>query len=389
MCELAAETDINLVIAGDTCPVGRPGRLLARGDAAAVFASLLPELLAADLVIANLECPLVTERAPTRKSGPVLAASPDVLPGLKAANLGLLGLANNHIMDHGPEGLAATLDVLHTKGFDTVGAGPTLADAAALWVKSFGRTRVGVLGFAEAEYSLATAHHPGANSMDPVHVSRSVRSAREACDFLVVLLHAGNELLDMPRPGLRDFCRWLAEEGVQVVVCQHSHTVGLYEEYKAALLVYGQGDFLFDLPSEGHDRYSGMLVKLVVHQGGGFNHELIPYGANADGAGIERLGSAAAEDFTKRLEANSLAVLRDDAAYQRRWRDYCESRRYEYLSLVHGFPEPLRLLNRRGLLTRMLYSRAGLRIIGNLVRCESHREVLTTLAAIDLEREQR
>jgi poly-gamma-glutamate synthesis protein (capsule biosynthesis protein) len=176
----------------------------------------------------------------------------------------------------------------------------------------------------------------------------------------------------MPCPGLR-LCRWLAEEGAQVVVCQHSHT-SASTRVRRALLVYGQGNFLFDLPSGSPEWRTGMLVKLAIHENGGFDHGLVPYATNPEGAGIEPLGPTATQTFLQGLEADSLAVLGDDAVCEARWREYCESRRYEYLSLVHGFPEPLRLLNRR---PADACSTAGPPSASSATcGCESHREVL-------------
>lgn len=44
----------------------------------------------------------------------------------------------------------------------------------------------------------------------------------------------------------------------------------------------------------------------------------------------------------------------------------------------------MKLLNRTMTLTRLFYSRSQLRNTGNLVRCESHREVMETLAQMDI-----
>jgi len=376
-----------LVIGGDLCPVGRIGPVLERGDGGAAFGSLLPDLQSADLFMANLECPLVDRATPAIKGGPVLGFSPRCLAGLKQANLSLLGLANNHIMDHGHQGLTGTIEACRMAGIDTVGAGGDLAEAGRLWMRNVGDHRLGVLALSEAEYSLAGPHRPGANSMDVIRTAKMLRAARTACDFLVVLVHGGNEHLDIPRPGLRDFCRWLVEEGARVVVCQHSHCVGTYESYASGLIVYGQGNLLFDYPSQQAMWRYGVLIKLCLDSGGGFTHEFVPYSLRPAGTGIERLPAMEAEAFLSGFRARSL-VLADEEAYERQWRQFCESRRSRYMSLIHGFCRPLYLLNRTGLLTRLLFTRTQLRNIGNVIRCESHRDVLTTLADVDLERER-
>ena len=68
---------IRLLIAGDTCPVGRNQDLFEAGDAHALLNDLRPMWEQADLRIANLECPLIERESPTEKVGPNL--------GLRAA----------------------------------------------------------------------------------------------------------------------------------------------------------------------------------------------------------------------------------------------------------------------------------------------------------------
>ena len=37
----------------------------------------------------------------------------------------------------------------------------------------------------------------------------------------------------------------MAENGADVVICQHSHCIGCYEEYQGCYILYGQGNFHF------------------------------------------------------------------------------------------------------------------------------------------------
>jgi poly-gamma-glutamate synthesis protein (capsule biosynthesis protein) len=81
-------------------------------------------------------------------------------------------------------------------------------------------------------------------------------------------------------------------------------------------------------------------------------------------------------------------VLKSDAALEDEWIHFCRSKEPVYMSILHGYGPLLYFLNKKGLLTRLLYTRPQLRNIGNLVRCESHREVLLTLARLNLEEER-
>ncbi|HQK02547.1 MAG TPA: CapA family protein [Verrucomicrobiota bacterium] len=376
-----------IVIAGDLCPRHPVAAELSKGNAAAVFGGVLRDLLACDLWIANLECPLIEEPSPNVKVGPVLSAPRSVITGLKNARVGLLGLANNHIMDHGPRGLDTTLEACRRAGIATVGAGRNLEEAGRLWVSVLNGMRVGVLAVAEAEFSLAGRNSPGANSMDFFRMAASLKQAHRDCDFLVVLVHGGNEHLQIPRPGLRSFCHWLVDEGARVVVCQHSHCVGTYEKHESGLIVYGQGNFLFPDSTTRLDWREGILLRLNVESVSDWTHAFVPFSMHASDTGIDLLDIDAACAFLADFAQRS-RILEDREAYDRAWIEFCLKRRWSYMNCVSGFRRPLARLNRGGVLTRLLSDRTRRRAMGAMFRCESHREVVITLADLDLKAER-
>src|SRR6516225_8541281 len=100
-----------LLIGADLCPIGRNRPFFEAGDAESLFHDLLPEFAAADLVIANLECPLIARSTPILKTGPVFGEASTCIQAIQRAGIDVLCLANNHILDHGPEGLQNTLEV--------------------------------------------------------------------------------------------------------------------------------------------------------------------------------------------------------------------------------------------------------------------------------------
>lgn len=121
-----------VLICGDLCPIGRNMPLFQAGDAKALLGDLLPEFDRADLTIVNLECPLIREESPIEKTGPNLGAPVDCVKGLKAMGIDVIGMANNHILDHGEQGLRNTIKVCREAGMRVVGAGENLADAGEI-----------------------------------------------------------------------------------------------------------------------------------------------------------------------------------------------------------------------------------------------------------------
>jgi len=70
-------SEVTVVFAGDFCPVGWIGPMLARRRGREVFAGLDGRIADGDLAVVNLECPLTTRRRPDgARSAPGIACTP-------------------------------------------------------------------------------------------------------------------------------------------------------------------------------------------------------------------------------------------------------------------------------------------------------------------------
>lgn len=368
-----------IVVGADVVPVNRTLDAFMRGDAQAIFGDLLPLLQSANFSIVNLECPLIVEPSPAPKSGPTLGAPVASIRGIRNAGIHALGLANNHILDHGPQGLRSTLDACREVGFDTVGAGENLEAAGRLLIREVGGVRVAVLAIAEHECSIAGRDSPGANPIDPVTFMRTVRRHKGLYDFLLVLFHGGSEHHPYPSPRVMDMCRLLVEEGAGAVLVQHTHCPGCWERYEGAYIVYGQGNLVFDKPGISLPLWhEGFLVVLDVASPSDVSMTVVPYTQGRDRPGARRLRDTEESDFLDALRARS-KLLADREAIERKWQEYCATMEGGYLNILHGHGWLLRKLNNRLHWLSRLYTPAKRRVIQNCIRCESIREVLETI----------
>lgn len=73
-----------------------------------------------------------------------------------------------------------------------------------------------------------------------------IAKLKTECDFVVVCYHGGKEKFRFPSPNMIRVFKKIADKGADIVIAQHTHCIGTYEEYKGSLLVYGQGNFIFD-----------------------------------------------------------------------------------------------------------------------------------------------
>jgi poly-gamma-glutamate capsule biosynthesis protein CapA/YwtB (metallophosphatase superfamily) len=369
-----------ILIAGDICPIGRNATFFENGDAESLFHDLLQDFRAADLVIANLECPLITRATPIAKTGPVFGVPSESINGIRAAGIDVLCLANNHIFDHGAEGLENTLAVCAKACISTVGAGPSRDVARQVLIKNVRDLRVGVLAMAEHEFSIATGTAPGANPLDLIDYVRNVSTTRPTLDYLIVLLHGGPEFMSVPSPRLKETCQFLIEMGANAVIVQHPHSFGGYESYRGGHIVYGQGALVMDeaLYRDLKSFHEGVLIALTIARDGTSSMELLPFVQSDREPGGRRMGAQQAEAFLADLAAKSRAIL-DDEYVSTEWRRFCDERKHGYLSALLGHNRFLRRANRDGRLARLVYNRRRLLGVRNVVCCETHREALETI----------
>jgi len=368
-----------VTIAADICPIEGNRAYFLEGDADSLLHDLLPEFERSDLVIANLECPLVDSTSPIRKTGPNFGEPSGCIKGIKKAGIDVLGLANNHVLDHGPTGLKNTLQVCADAGIATVGAGENLAAARHILVKDLDGVRMGILAVAEHEFSIATPRSAGANPLDLADFVRNVTSHKQSFDFLIVLFHGGDEF-HVPTPRLQDTCRFMVEMGANAVLVQHPHVLGGYEQYLGGHIVYGQGALLMDeaIYRGRKSFHQGFLVKLFLEKDSPPRIELVPFIQSDPVPGARRMPSDDQQKFLQDLEQKSLAV-KDPALVEAQWVRFCEANKHGYLSSLLGHNRVLSRLNRDGLAARLLYGPTALLRAKNIACCETHREAIQTI----------
>jgi len=99
---------VNILIGGEVCPVRRNESFFNKGQLDKIYNDLLLEFTDADLSLINLECPLIDVKSPISKSGPILRAPSECIKGIAGIGIDIVNLANNHILDHGYQGLKNT-----------------------------------------------------------------------------------------------------------------------------------------------------------------------------------------------------------------------------------------------------------------------------------------
>jgi poly-gamma-glutamate synthesis protein (capsule biosynthesis protein) len=192
---------------------------------------------------------------------------------LTAARIDVCGLANNHVLDYGYDGLAETLDTLRRAGLKTVGAGRNpdeartpaetpLASGSRVIVCAFGVEDSGIPGEWAARADRAGVELlPDLSEKAATAIVDRMRRVKGPRDIAVASVHWGSNWgYDLPGDKVQ-FAHWLVEGGIDIVHGHSSHHPRPIEVYRQRLILYGCGDFIDDYEGiEGYEQYRDDLV---------------------------------------------------------------------------------------------------------------------------------
>ena len=186
-----AAGSITLAFAGDVNFAGRTARLLA--DPATASGPIAAVLRSAGFAAVNLETAITGGGTPQPKTYH-FRAPPAAFTALRDAGIDLVTMANNHVLDYGPAGLADTLAAARAARFPYVGIGTSAAAAWAPYVRTINGVRFAVVGVSQvaelASSWVATPSRPGeANAIDLPRTLAAVRAARRLAPTVIVFMH--------------------------------------------------------------------------------------------------------------------------------------------------------------------------------------------------------
>lgn len=368
---------MKILLTGDFCPINRVGELARKQDIEGLMSDFIDLFRESDLNVVDLECPLTNSVAARRKTGPHQKAHPESIDILKHAGVHLAAMANNHIMDYGSQGVQDTLALCKENNISTVGIGSGPADAGIPFSKEIKGKKLAILNYADNEFLSTPDGSYHCNPLDPVSCARDITAARKEHDYLIVIVHAGNEFYELPSPRTKRLYRSLVDLGADAVVSHHTHAFSGYETYKNKPIFYGLGNFMYDWPGkvdEGWNR--GYVVRLNLSDQISF--EVVALKQCSEKPGVFRLNKQEQEAFKKEI-SRLKQIIADDRLLEASFQEYCQ----KVFPMYDAFLEPyfgrvVTALRKRGFFPRLLSRRKRLLYL-NLIRCESHREVLLQL----------
>lgn len=238
---------------------------------------------------------------------------------------------------------------------------------------------------AEHEFCIASSDSSGAAPLDIIANIAQLQVARQEADLVFFSIHGGNGHYPLPRPKLRDTCRFLIDQGADGVFCHHAHIPGAYEIYKNKPISYSLGNLVFGVGGKkrGSAWSEGYLfeAEFSVSSKQMTEYRLIPYRQYAGQGGARKLEGAEQSDFLERIKRLNEIVSSDEKLLDE-WRMFCEKKSR---SVIMEYFLPFRfrgigILSRLFSLNSLLLGSKKARLAKlNTIRCQSQRDLFIAI----------
>jgi poly-gamma-glutamate synthesis protein (capsule biosynthesis protein) len=215
--------------------------------------------------------------------------------------------------------------------------------------------------------------------LDTIKNFYQLQGAHTDADFVLMIIHAGNEYYPLPSPRLAETCRFFARNGANAIVCIHSHVPGGFEIVDGVPIVYGTGNFLLDLDNKvlNPAYYAGYMVGLTLQGSTVTELELYPYYQCKDRIGIDLMNDADARYLVEDIEKYN-EILTSPEQLVKAWEGFCAKNRNNYLGLLFSSNRLEAYLWSRGIFSHINRMKRIPRLL-NLIGYENHQEVLITI----------
>jgi poly-gamma-glutamate synthesis protein (capsule biosynthesis protein) len=233
-----------------------------KGDAW-VFEACKPIFDQSDLVVANLESPVGEGGEEYTPKSVYLKGRPQDLDALSYAGFSLVTIANNHVLDYGPEVSEQTEEGLDKRGILHVGLVPSsLRPQQPVYVAVQGVTLafLGYCSVCPGKFE-AKKDRPGVEVALSSVMLPEIAKAKKKAKYVIVLLHWGREYYGAN--ALQEkLAKSLHEGGADLVVGAHPHVLQKIKMLGNTLVAYSLGNFFFDMKYAACQNSCILLVDL-------------------------------------------------------------------------------------------------------------------------------
>lgn len=217
-----------------------------------------------DLVVANLEGPVTANQSVSVNTIPgttnnfIFTFDPQAAPALTAANIKLVNLGNNHILNFGSEGYRQTLEYLDQEGINYYGQIGSQVSADSQQLSYIYEQHDFKIGFVNYNQFADTGLEPALAEIERI---------APQTDWVVVTPHWGNEYVYDPNDTIKSWAQQLVDAGADLVIGAHPHVIQVNEVYQGKRIYYSLGNFVFDQYFQP-EVMEGLLVQVTFSSDG-------------------------------------------------------------------------------------------------------------------------
>ncbi|MCF0112084.1 MAG: CapA family protein, partial [Erysipelotrichaceae bacterium] len=276
--------------------------------------------------------------------------------------------------DFGKKGFEDTCNVLKENGIDYFGVGENENSIDKYRSLTVDGKKVAVYLVAETLFNEPKADYPGANVYDEYLVCKEIEALKKEHDYVLVLYHGGMEFYWYNTDRIRKRFHRMADSGADFVVAQHTHNIGLKEDYNGACLLYGQGNFLFGNNVTEYNK-TGLLLEFTFEDGMKIKEHLVRH----EGGKAYLDPNPDWSEFEKRNQE-----YREGNEFRKEYSAYCEHIMLNYIRSFRGINFVDRMVKKfcsdktyKKFIYRH-YTRKHLLRMYSILKCDEHNEIMTT-----------
>lgn len=218
-----------------------------------LFEKVQPVFNQSDYVSGNFENPVLLKKEENYEEQKLdknihLFSRLEGAQAIKNAGFSVINLANNHMMDYGPNALVETLDTFNDLGVPHVGAGNNVEEATEVEYAEYDGLRVATLGFTDVLVKgfSAQRYTAGVARATPENIVPAIQEAKKNADLVIVNVHWGIEYNKKPSERQEEMAKIMADVGADIIVGHHPHVLSEIELYNDSVIFYSLGNFIFD-----------------------------------------------------------------------------------------------------------------------------------------------
>lgn len=241
--------------------------------------SLLDKMRGVDIMMVNNEFAYSSGGTPTEGKTYTFRAAPSTASILNTMGVDIVGIANNHAYDFGPQAFLDTLSTLDSVGVAYAGGGVNIEEAShpVYYVTESGMKIAFVCATqierqSNPDTKGATADSPGVfRCLDDALLLEKVREARAQNAFVVVFIHWGTESTTDIHYLQSGQAKDIAEAGANLIIGTHPHILQKIDYVGGIPVVYSTGNFIFNSKTQ-----DSCMIIATLHKNGSTNLQFVP-----------------------------------------------------------------------------------------------------------------